>query len=369
MSSSSEPHNPAENPPESRRHRTELTVRAATTGRALFGTESGTLYRAAGFRIFRSLDRGESWAQFLTCPGGAVSSVTRYSRMATRFLRQEVRALLPTGDGGHVAATRSGIFHSGPGEMHMRPAEVEAGHRKVQAPTSLCAGPDGRVVWGEYWRNLNRKFMRLYGSEDGGRSYREIHRFADGEIRHVHGLLYDEGLEKYWVFVGDHGSEPGIGLLDADWTHFEWVHKGEQHHRLVAAFDQGDHLLYATDTEKEANAVYRLHKASGELQRVAEIDGSCIYGCRTGRGFLFSTSAEPRDDNSPQVASLWHSSDGDSWGRIYSVAKDRWQANFFQFGSLVLPRGALPEGFVAFSGQAVDGIDGELLMGTLELLS
>jgi hypothetical protein len=344
----------------------QITHRTSVLGRALHASADGVLYRSEGFRTYRSTDCGESWVQFLTTPGGVRNSFTKHSRIATRFFRQEVRALLPLESGSHVAATRGGIYHSAKGVMNMRPAEVEEGHRKVQPPTSLCAGPDGRVVWGEYWRNLNRKFMRLYGSLDNGKSYAEIHRFTGGEIRHVHGLLYDDSLNKYWVFVGDHDSEPGIGLLDGDWSHFEWVHKGEQRHRLVTAFDRGDHLLYATDTEKEGNAIYRLHKGSGALERVAEIDGSCIYGCRIGDGFLFSTSAEPRHDNSPQVASLWHSTDGDSWELIYSVPKDGWQANLFQFGSLVLPRGTLPNGRVMFSGQAVEGIDGQVVLGQLE---
>lgn len=343
----------------------KLQIDSRLAGRALHASPDGVLYRSESFRILRSIDGGATWADFLAIPGNVSSMITRHSRIASRFLRHEVRAFMPLADGRCVAATRAGIFFSEAGQLHMSPAQVDATGRTAQFPTSLCAGPDGRVIWGEYWRNLNRKPMRLFGSTDGGRTYQLVHRFPAGEIRHVHGLLWDETLQKYWVFVGDHGDEPGMGLLDADWGHFEWLHKGEQRFRVVSAFDQGDHLLYATDTEKEGNGIYRLDKESAELTLLAETDGSCIYACRIGQGFLVSTSAEPRRDGAPAVASLWYSADGDSWESVYTLNKDRWQANLFQFGSLVLPRGALPEGLVMLSGQAVDGLDGELILASL----
>ena len=243
----------------------------------------------------------------------------------------------------------------------MTPARLESAG-PVAYPTTLAKGPEGVVIWGEYSANKERRAMRLFASKDGGVSYTEVHRFAPGSIRHVHGLLHDPGRQAYWVFVGDHGEEPGIGLLAEDFNHFEWLLKGEQRFRTVGAFDLGDHLVYGTDTEKEGNAIYRLCKESGDLTKLTDTDGSCIYSCRVGTGFLLSTSAEPREDDSPQVASLWYSSDGESWDRIYSRRKDRWQANLFQFGSLVLPRGHLPEGTVMFSGQAVEADDGRLII-------
>ena len=338
-----------------------LIHRDRLDGRALYATEDGGLYRAEGFRVFESRNAGRNWHPLFDAPSPGRRHLLGRSRMATRLLRLEVRGLLPLAEQHFVVATRSGLFHGSGSDGVLSPARLDhAGD--VAFPTTLATGPKGVVIWGEYSANKERRAMRLFASTDSGVSYTEVHRFTPGTIRHVHGLLHDPERSAYWVFVGDHGEEPGIGLLSEDFAHFEWVLKGQQRFRTMGAFDLGDHLVYGTDTEKEGNAIYRLCKESGRLTKLADTDGSCIHSCRVGEGFLLSTSAEPREDDSPQVASVWHSPDGESWERVYSRAKDRWQANLFQFGSLVLPRGHLPEGTVMFSGQAVEGDDGKLII-------
>jgi hypothetical protein len=59
------------------------------------------------------------------------------------------------------------------------------------------------------------------------------------------------------------------------------------------------------------------------------------------------------------------SRDGDRWRRVFSAEKDIWHMKYFQFGSLVLPRGACDRETIAFSGQAVRGIDGRTVVAML----
>lgn len=51
-----------------------------------------------------------------------------------------------------------------------------------------------------------------------------------------------------------------------------------------------------TDAVNEPNFVYCLKK-NGELVKVCQLNGSCIYGTRCGTGFLFSTTVEPDERN------------------------------------------------------------------------
>jgi hypothetical protein len=44
-----------------------------------------------------------------------------------------------------------------------------------------------------------------------------------------------------------------------------------------------------------------------------------------------------------------------------SAEKDRWNARYFQYGSIVLPRGVGASDTIVFSGQALKGIDGTLM--------
>jgi len=228
---------------------------------------------------------------------------------------------------------------------------------------SLTAGPSDRVLWGEYnSRIAHGRPIRLYVSDDRGRSYQVAHVFEAGSIMHLHNIVYDALLDHYWVLSGDFDQEAGIGRLSADLSHFEWLYKGKQHYRAVEVFDFGDRLVYGTDTQLEPNAVVSFDKASGRIERLCETDGSCIYACRFGGLYVLTTSIEPSSVNPGRDAGLWVSRDGGHWRRVFAARKDRWHMVYFQFGSLVLPRGACDQETIAFSGQAVRGIDGRTVV-------
>jgi hypothetical protein len=230
---------------------------------------------------------------------------------------------------------------------------------------SLTAGPDNRVLWGEYWANRERRPVRLYASEDHGESFDVVHTFPAGEIKHIHNLVYDPKHHLYWVLAGDHGKEPGFGRLSADLKSFDWLVKGKQDYRAVCVFDMGDYLIYGTDSEKEANGAIRLEKSTGKIERLTEFEGSCIYACKFGNFYALSTSVEPSAVNHSPYADLWLSLDGERWTRAYRAAKDKCNATYFQFGSIVLPRGESGRDTAMFSGQALVGIDGQAAVADL----
>ena len=137
----------------------------------------------------------------------------------------------------------------------MHAAFIDGGVFPLEWPMTLVSDPKGRVLWGEYWGNSERREVRIFASEDDGRSYRVAHTFHAGETRHVHNMVYDPGQDRFWVFCGDHEGDPGIGLLDGGMGDFDWVVKGKQKFRAVCAFDLGDRLVYASDRELEPNGI------------------------------------------------------------------------------------------------------------------
>jgi hypothetical protein len=217
------------------------------------------------------------------------------------------------------------------------------------------------VVWGEYNAVEGHGLpIRIFASYDRGHHFEVVHTFLPRSVLHVHSLLYDAGLEGYWVFCGDFGDEPGIGLLSRDFRNFEWVCKGEQRFRACDAFDFGDRLVYATDTPLAANEVVSLDKRTGRVEHLQPIVGSCLHAARFDDFCVFSTTAEPGARDKHRKPSLWASTDGANFREIFVAEKDYWPYAF-QFGSLVLPRGHSSKPNVFFSGQAVSQFDGRLL--------
>jgi hypothetical protein len=333
-------------------------LRPRVPGRMVLAEPDGVLHMGRGYEILRSDDDGASWRTVTRLPRSPWRRVAEHSRLASRLVRQEVRALVRLPDGGYVAANREGVFWGRCSDPVLAPSRIAVGEHPLMPPMRLTLGPHGEVLFGEYGSRRSPRPVRLYASRDGGRSFEIVQALEPGSVLHVHNLLLDRGLDCYWVLAGDHDHEPGIARLSADLRRLEWLVKGEQRYRAVVAFDHGSHLVYATDTERETNGLIVLEKASGRAERLRDFDGSCIYGCRFGGLHALTTTVEPSAVNHSPWARLWLSRDGLDWRCAARLRKDRWHADYFQFGSIVLPAGESPREILAYSGQALAGLDG-----------
>jgi hypothetical protein len=331
-------------------------------GRALVVTPGGALYAGRGFSIYRSTDDGATW-QFITrMPCRPRRRIVTRLRLAARLLRHEVRALGVLSDGSLVAANRHGVYYAAVDQPVMTRATVEDTSRAIYPPMCITVGPRDRILWGEYdSRTAHGHPISLFVSDDRGHSFRVARTFPGGEILHIHNLCYDATLNQYWLLAGDHNHEPGIGLLSSDLSSFVWLAKGQQRYRAVDVFDFGDHLIYGMDSEKEANYIVAMDKKSGHVETIAPIEGSCIYAARFGGWYAISTTVEPSAVNKGRDAVLYLSRDGHRWRDVLRAPKDAWHARYFQYGSLVLPRGASSRETIAYSGQALRGLDGKLM--------
>ncbi len=330
----------------------------------------GTIYIAQGPLISRSTDDGRTWQHCARIQLPPLRQLVGMSRLASRLLRQEIRAFGILSSGGLVASGRHGVYFGGPGEQRMMRSRIDEGGQKLFPPLTMTVGPNDRVLWSEYNSNpYHGKPVRVYVSDDGGRSYDVGFVFKANDIKHLHNLVYDPALRKYWLLAGDWEHEPGIGLLSEDLKDFDWVVRGEQKYRTVDVFDFGDRLIYGMDSDLEPNAVFSMEKATGRVTRLMELEGSCIYSCRCGPWYVISTTVEPSKFNRSRHAALYLSRDGEKWNCVHRVQKDRWDDRYFQYGSLILPRGASPRETLFFSGQSLKGIDGQLFSTDLSVFA
>lgn len=344
----------------------DLRVAHRGPGRAVHADAEGALYMSKHLSIFRSVDDGLTWQLVFSIPRAWQHWVIERSRLACRLFRHEVRALRLLSDGAAAAATRQGLFWAAPGQTRMQPAVIHDDGKPFAWPMTLSQLPGDCLIWGEYFGNSARRPVSLFVSDDSGRTYHRAFTFAAGQTRHVHNIYHDRSLNQHWVLTGDYGDDPGFALLSPDFEHVEWVVRGQQKYRAVCMHDFGDHLVYGTDTDREPNAIYRMDKATGRVDKLADVDGSCIYGCRCGDYYVFSTSAEPSSVNVDHVSTIWLSRDGDRWQRLVSRPKDMWSFKYFQFGSLILPRGDSGRNMLMFSGRALKEVDGLVYVVDLE---
>ncbi len=303
-------------------------------------------------------------------PGSPLRRLAESSRLASRLLRQEVRALGVLSNGALVASSREWVYYSVPGETMMRPARLDEAGQKLYPPLTMTVGPNDRILWGEYNSSPHHgNPVRIFVSDDGGKSYEVARVFAPNDIKHLHNLVFDPALRKYWVLVGDWDAEPGLGLWSEDLTDFTWVARGAQTYRTVDVFDLGDRLVYGMDSDLEPNAIVSMDKKTGRAARIFEMEGSCIYSCRCGPWYVVTSTVEQYTVNKSPFANVYVSRDGENWRCVYRAKKDRWSGTYFQYGSIVLPRGESPRDVLAFSGQALQGIDGRVFTADFSRLA
>lgn len=329
---------------------------ARCRGRALLIGREGRLYIGRRYAILRSDDRGRSWQLDCAVRAPAWRNTVTVSRLAARLLRHEIAALVMLSDGTRVAIARDGIHRAGAGEIEMtRGFAIRRGSR----PLNVAVGENDRVLFGEYGDNPQRHEMHVYVSDVGARHFEVAYTFRAGDVRHIHNVYWDAGLAKYWVLVGDYDAEPGIGLLERDLSRIEWVVRGPQQCRVVAALIEPDALLFGTDSDTEQNHIVRLEKSTGRMTNLCDIPGTSLHATRVGEWRAISTCVEPSAVNTGRVAMLFVSRDGERWEAAASYPKDTWDFRFFQYGTLILPYASDAGDVAMYSGQAVQGLDGK----------
>lgn len=277
----------------------------------------------------------------------------RYTR---RFFRAEITGLYYLQDGCMIVVAKKGLFRLG--EADGVPVKCFSMPRGSK-PLNLCILPNGHIFFGEYFQNMEKKAVNVYGSTDNGRTWDIVYTFPDNSINHIHGLFYDKYTGRMWVLTGDRENECIIGYTEDEFKSFVEVFRGGQEYRSCQLFFYQDFIVFATDTQYAQNKIKCFDRKTLEIKELADIQGSAIKGGQVGNVSFLSTTVEPSDVNKDKYAHIWLTKDGLHWEDVYKAKKD-WLPSIFQFGTFEFPRYETDKiDRLYFSGRALKGLDGK----------
>jgi hypothetical protein len=342
-----------------------LKIKKVLKGRVVNVADDGTIYIGRNYRVYACDSDSYKLTVVAQVPPPLYRRCIEPFRLLCRLMRHEMRGfgVLPNGD--KIVAPRQGLFYAAKDEITARRSLIPQTNPPLRPPMTIIVDSMSRILWGEYWGNFERREVRICMSSDNGRSYQIVFSFKPSEIRHIHSIQEDPFEKHYWIFAGDHGNDPGIGILSRDFKNFEWVVKGEQKYRAVNSFIFPDRIVYGTDTEKELNGIYSLDKKTAKATKLCDTPGSSIFASKFGKWYVLSTSVEYFEKHTNNLATLWVSSDADCWQKVFESPKDIWSKKFFQFGGVVLPSGNSRKDEIAFSGQAVRKFDNRVCIAEI----
>lgn len=223
-------------------------------------------------------------------------------------------------------------------------------------------GFDDMIVFGGYLSNANKNEVHIY-KRINAKCWESVYTFEKGTINHIHNIIPDEKNKCAWILTGDFDNAAAIWRATDNFKMIEPVVSGDQSARSCVAFPVDGKLLYATDTPFHSNSIRLLESVDGKWQSVKLMDiaGSCIYGCKAGNEFVFSTTVEPDGRESSilylleckrgcgivdRYSHLYVGTPEKGFREIYKAKKDLLFPVLFGFGTLKFPSGTNDTGTI-----------------------
>ena len=304
---------------------------------------SGTVVWNSGDRLLLSTndrlrlsdDQGQSFRLETRLPVPFSLKIKMMTRLGQRLYRTAVRQVIEIDDQTQILFIGNRVFRYDlhDGQLHLQ-SELP------RFPPLRVAWDGQRLLFGEYFNNKERQSVRVWWSDDLGKSWRVCYEFTT--IRHVHGAIYDAYDKCFWITTGDYEQEAAIWKMEFDLNSIDPVIQGDQTCRAIDLLVYEDNLIYGTDSPLVQNELYELNKRTLKRKKLCDVGGSVFYCNDVAGNLFFTTAVEPSDFNSNDHAEVWmRAADADAtdWNLLCSFQKDFWHTSIFQFGQVRIPFG------------------------------
>jgi hypothetical protein len=293
----------------------DLTVQHVHTGLQVHAIARGRVWASRGYALLCA-DLHEPrlrWHPAGQVPMPLWRRGAAWSDLLGQALRLGVHGLLPLHSGALLASVSGRLLRSDDGHQ-WEPVLHYEGFRK---PTrhGLAADSQGRGWLAQYSLNPDRnQRILLWRSEDDGRTFREAHAFAPGQVRHIHFLQQDPHDGSLWMGTGDADRESAL-YRSVDGEHWDVVGAGSQQWRAIALAFREDAVVWGTDAGLDApdyaNRILRFDRATGQAEALQRVQGP-VHGITSlpDGGILLATGVEGGRNEIDRRVHLWHSRDG-----------------------------------------------------------
>ncbi len=236
------------------------------------------------------------------------------------------------------------------------------------------------VYFGDYKYNPNKDEMSIYCYNLYKNKIQKIFTFKRGEINHIHNIIYDSLRNKIYILTGDFENSAAIYETDLEFKNLKVLCKGKQLYRACQGITYKDSLFWVTDTPMEDNYILKLDLSTQKIEKVSfKINGSCIYGMRSGKYLFFSTTVENQTLEKNNKRNKYSYKKGKGildWDvhqyifdcetyklvEFLKLKKDIYPMLAFKYGACIYPQDVYSSDYLVFYAQAVKKYDGKTIL-------
>jgi hypothetical protein len=342
----------------------KLTIQKVVPNMVVHHIDDEEIWTSSNYTIYRSKDEGDTFDKVADLPVSFAMQILGRFRLPSRAFRLGIRSLKKLGSGTVLIIASRKIFRLRDGKF-----EVVHSFQRGLGPLreGWCEDEKGNSYLGEYFLNNKRDAsVRLLKSTDDGRSWETIRSLQ--HIRHIHCVQYDSFSGRIWMGTGDRDEESSISFSEDEGKTWTEIGSGDQMFRAVSLLFTKDHVYWGSDVPTRQNYIYRYGRKSGEIEKLAAVDGPVHYSAILENGIkLFATTAEGDSEGKSaewdKKAHIWASENGTLWEDLISWEKDQWPY-ILGFGRVLFPHGQYKDNLY-FTTQCLKKVDNMLIKAKL----
>lgn len=308
----------------------------------------------------------------VSLPLSVCKKLCSHFRLAERFLRLTPKCVEKIDD-KHFIVSYSGSVYC----LDLDNKELIEEHRYCSMMNNplyftKLEGVEGftdGILYGEYPININRNPISIFRRGLNGQ-WENVYTF-NGNILHIHNLIPDKERGCVYILTGDTNEESAIWEARCDFKEVKPIVIGSQHYRSCVAFPLKGGLLYATDSPLEQNSIFFLDVDKGQLTKLKDLTGACVFGTEKNGKYYFTADVEP-DASLPlwrywityrlgkgiadRKVRVFAGNLDEGFNVVAEFKKDNWPYTAFQFGNVAYPKCEI-DGKVVIQPIAVNKFD------------
>lgn len=289
----------------------------------------GNLWASRGMIIYK-LEKGEKkFKKIAHAPTGINIFWLRNFTLLRKFtLRPECIEMVVTGTGDICTISAGYLWHLPKGKKRFSQtyelSHYGFGDQGVRND-GILSFSDSTVFFGEYFRNFEKKHVRILESNNNGKTWETSYTFQPGEIRHIHALQYDPYLKTHWVCTGDSDLESMLAWSDDEYRTIHSIGSDSQLWRVCQLVFTEKYVYWGTDNgKKEIAGIYSWNRNDSSITKLLKVDGAIFYGTRLKNGTLvFSCDREGFSNEIDDKTKLYLFSEGQD---IRTIEAGTWKS-------------------------------------------